>query len=85
MPHRKYSVMDYLLLAVFLKAKEGKHRITSEMSDSGSLRAGRGTETKNHRAVSKMPGQGESSRELTVLKGNEFLWFLLSSRAGATP
>jgi len=76
--------MDCPLLTIFLKAKEGKHRIISEMSGSGSFSLGRGTETKNHRAVSKIHRQGENFGELTVLKGKEFLCFLLSSGAGAT-
>lgn len=76
--------MDYLLLTIFPKAKEGKHRITSEMSDSGSFRLGRETETKNHRADSKIYRQSENFKELTVLKGNKFLCFPLSSRAGVT-
>lgn len=50
------------------------------ISDSGTFRLGRGTGTKNRRRH----GQGEHFRELTVLKGNEFLCFLLSSRTGRT-
>lgn len=77
---QKYNVMDYLLPTSFLKAKEDKHRILVEMPSSGW----------GERLKSKTPGQlGKFTSRIrisgpTVLKGKEFLGFLLSPRARAT-